>query len=52
MLRGDDDRGDNDGEFSLSSPPVKENESLSKDDCLRTAPEELCARRICAFTAY
>jgi len=36
VLRGDEDRGDNDGEASLSSPPAKENESLSKDDCFRT----------------
>lgn len=53
VLRGDDDRGDNEGESSFRSlPPAKDDESLIMNDCFRTAEAEVWARSICAFTAY
>lgn len=50
VLRGEDDRGDKDGDCSLNASPVKEKVSFSSD-CFRTAAAEFWARAICALTA-
>jgi hypothetical protein len=50
ILRGDDDRGDKDGDCSLNASPVKGIESFSID-CFRMAAAEFWARAICALTA-
>ena len=50
VLRGDEDRGDKDGDCSWNASPVKENESFSID-CFRTAAAEFWARAICALPA-
>ena len=50
LLRGDDDRGDSDGDSSLETSGLKENESFSID-CFRTPVADCWARKIWALTA-